>query len=181
MKYDEPRFKKGIPTLYKGINFRSRLEARCARLLDEMKLKREYESKAFVLENGKELWPDFFLPELNTWVETKGMITESDIEDFIDFSEEFGYEEVGAETGVVLLSNDEAVFLHGNFVFNDGTGAPDLEKLSLGKCSECGSYFFAGEEGSYHCRKCKAHNGCHDMVKREVGGLKDLINIIRGN
>ncbi len=51
--------KFAVPTVYNDIQFRSRFEARIAFWLDSLKIKWEYEGKAFVLKKGKLLWPDF--------------------------------------------------------------------------------------------------------------------------
>ncbi|MEN2464926.1 hypothetical protein [Ornithinibacillus sp. JPR2-1] len=87
---------KAIETIYKGYRFRSRLEARWAVFFDSLGIKWEYEPEGFELlltekdsdlfesqEDwqdlrkkwmGKTLYylPDFWLPDLNLWVEVKG-------------------------------------------------------------------------------------------------------------
>lgn len=52
--------------------FKSALEADFARFLKFFNLKYEYELKTFITENGA-YTPDFFLPELNLFVELKGV------------------------------------------------------------------------------------------------------------
>lgn len=59
------------PTEYKGIKFRSRLEARVAVFFDTCGIKWEYEPEA-IDADGSEYNPDFYLPETNDWVEVKG-------------------------------------------------------------------------------------------------------------
>jgi len=61
---------KCIPTKYNGYQFRSRLEARWAVFLDLMQIEWRYEHEGYQLDSG---WyvPDFFLPELNSWLEIK--------------------------------------------------------------------------------------------------------------
>ena len=64
---------KAIPTFYNGIRFRSRIEARWALFYDEIGVKWEYEKEGFDL--GKDIgWyvPDFYLHELDIWIEIKG-------------------------------------------------------------------------------------------------------------
>lgn len=70
---------KSIETKYNGYNFRSRLEARWAVFFDTIGIKYEYEQESFMSEYKYQLkgktacyLPDFFLPELNIWVEVKG-------------------------------------------------------------------------------------------------------------
>lgn len=62
---------KAIETRYSGCHFRSRLEARYAVLFDSLNIKWEYEPEGYNLDG---IWylPDFWLPEMQYWVEIKG-------------------------------------------------------------------------------------------------------------
>jgi len=60
------------PTLYRGDLFRSRLEAGWARTLDHLSIGWEYERHACRLPSGTRYLPDFWLPDLRTFVEVKG-------------------------------------------------------------------------------------------------------------
>ena len=62
---------KAIETEYAGYRFRSRLEARWAVFFETGHIKYEYEPQGFVLKNGSRYLPDFYLPELDTFVEVK--------------------------------------------------------------------------------------------------------------
>lgn len=68
---------KAIETRYKGYLFRSRLEARWAVFFDAVGIKWQYEPEGFETSAGWYL-PDFYLPELNMWVEVKGVMSEED-------------------------------------------------------------------------------------------------------
>lgn len=70
MKYN------AIPTIYKGVRFKSRLEADMAYLLDFLELSWQYEPQSFLLDNGVHYLPDFFLPQTKTWIECRGYDTE---------------------------------------------------------------------------------------------------------
>jgi hypothetical protein len=61
---------QAIPTEWKGVTFRSRLEARWAIYFDQLGLPYCYEQEGFDLPSGKYL-PDFWLPTLATFVEIK--------------------------------------------------------------------------------------------------------------
>jgi hypothetical protein len=77
---------KSIPTEYNGQMYKSRLEAKVAKFLDEnatefkdgqlVKVEIQYEPKNFLLENGLDYCPDFYLPQLNLWIEVKGSMPE---------------------------------------------------------------------------------------------------------
>ena len=61
-----------IQTEYRGRFFRSRLEARWAVFLDTLEVEWVYEREAYALRGGLAYLPDFWLPELDCWVEIKG-------------------------------------------------------------------------------------------------------------
>ncbi len=62
-----------IPEVYRGVRFRSRLEADWARSLDEHGIEWAYEPQGFRL--GAHLYlPDLWLPDLRTIVEVKGLL-----------------------------------------------------------------------------------------------------------
>lgn len=61
---------KPIETRYRGYRFRSRLEARWAVFFDALGVRWEYEKEGYELTEGRYL-PDFWLPELNLWLEIK--------------------------------------------------------------------------------------------------------------
>lgn len=60
----------GSPTRYKNIVFRSKLEARTAKIMDKYGVKWIYEPKRFILPECT-YKPDFYLPEFNIWLEVK--------------------------------------------------------------------------------------------------------------
>jgi hypothetical protein len=62
---------KAIETQYKGYRFRSRLEARWAVFFDALNLRWDYEKEGYEFSDGTKYLPDFYLPEMFTWVEIK--------------------------------------------------------------------------------------------------------------
>ena len=62
---------EATPTRYKGVRFRSRLEAQWAVFWDELGVKWEYEPLTFLLSDGKQYTPDFWIVDLALWVEIK--------------------------------------------------------------------------------------------------------------
>lgn len=82
---------KAIETRYKGYRFRSRLEARWAVFFDALGIEWQYEPEGF--ERTEPVWhetlgrvgekvirylPDFYLPQTDTWVEVKGVMSDED-------------------------------------------------------------------------------------------------------
>lgn len=64
---------KAIDTVYKGCRFRSRLEARWAVYFDCMGIAYEYEPEGFEFEDGTKYLPDFYLREIDAYVEIKSI------------------------------------------------------------------------------------------------------------
>lgn len=64
---------KVLPTIYNGVTYRSRTEARWARFLDELGVAFEYEAESFNLD-GSWYLPDFWVPAWNLYIEVKGEI-----------------------------------------------------------------------------------------------------------
>ena len=62
---------KPIETLYNGMRFRSRLEARWAVFFDALGMKYEYEPEGYALQNGSAYLPDFYLPTEGMFAEVK--------------------------------------------------------------------------------------------------------------
>lgn len=63
---------RAIQTRYNGHHFRSRLEARWAVLLDSLGVVWEYEREGYVLPDGTQYLPDFWLPREGIYLEIKG-------------------------------------------------------------------------------------------------------------
>lgn len=68
---DQPSI-EAVPTEYAGITFRSRLEADWAHTLTVNGITWTYEPETITLPSGTIYIPDFWLPELGTWIEVKG-------------------------------------------------------------------------------------------------------------
>lgn len=67
--------RKGIPTYYKGIKMRSRLETLWARVFDALEIKWQYEPTLDFPEEYRAQWlPDFFLFEIGVLVECKPVL-----------------------------------------------------------------------------------------------------------
>lgn len=62
---------QAIETVYKGYRFRSRLEARWAVYLDAMRVEWVYEPEGWVLADGTHYLIDFWLPDLDMYLEIK--------------------------------------------------------------------------------------------------------------
>lgn len=59
-------------TLYSMVQFRSRLEADWAASLHALNIEWKYEPRLVTLPSGEHYLPDFWLPQIGTWIEVKG-------------------------------------------------------------------------------------------------------------
>jgi hypothetical protein len=75
------------------VNFKSTYEYRLAKALNENKIKWQYETKRFKIlyteGKNKYYYPDFYLPEYDLWIETKGYWFEGQKEKFAKFQEQY--------------------------------------------------------------------------------------------
>lgn len=70
---------KAIPTIYKGIPFRSKLEAQWAKFFDAEGIAYIYEPEGYEFKDGTRYLPDFYLPDAHQFFEVKGVMSELDI------------------------------------------------------------------------------------------------------
>ena len=162
---------KAIETVYNGIRFRSRLEARWAVFFDTVGARYEYEPEGFILEDGTRYLPDFYLPDCDTWVEVKGRMTSEDerkIDLFRNALEAANYEG-GPDwpSGILvtvghILRENEFHLLNGwywnSFEFSIGWDGPYLPCV----CPVCGKFGF--EYDGRGARVCGAKH-CPDSDK----------------
>ena len=84
-------FTKGKITKYKGISFRSSWEAEFAKELDSYDYTWYFEQTRFVLSDGKLYVPDFYVDELDQFVEVKGYWWPKAKAKFEKFRQEYPY------------------------------------------------------------------------------------------
>jgi hypothetical protein len=175
----------GIKTEYKGIKMRSKFEAKFAYFLDKLNIKWVYEPKTFLLASGDFYKPDFYLTELNIWIETKGVIEEHNKQISYDFANE-------NKTTIILWAPNELI--HYEFVkFEGKIGEVWVDDIGIqfGFCSKCKRRFITSMLGDYKCTACLNHNGDHDITnliqKGELGfqfwnieHVNDFVKSIKG-
>lgn len=95
---EEKNIIKPIKTFYKGIEFRSRLEARWARFFDACGVRWDYEQEGYELGDGRRYLPDFLVHNVgiygsekkgiyfDIYFEVKGAMNQKDSEKIIAFS-----------------------------------------------------------------------------------------------
>jgi len=144
---------EAIPTIYKEIRFRSKLEASYAKTMDEYRIEWSYEVIGYDL-NGIRYLPDFWLPKINTFLEVKGplipgaekAVALAEAVNNPDFWNPKTLVVIGDESGNIILASD---------------GSPAL----FAQCEKCNKYWFMPLELSYICRNCGAWDGDHYIKK----------------
>lgn len=143
-----------MPTTYRGVQFRSMLEANWAATLDHYGIEWEYEPEYHVLESGTVYLPDFVLPELNTIIEAKGPHGER-----LNKTRELAAENPGVIViiGYPPLNRSLQPRIWDAYIqFRDAAGYD----ARLAKCPDCNAWQWMRAELSRRCRKCHAmHTG----------------------
>ena len=160
---------KAIPTTYKGITFRSKLEAKWAVVFDELGVKWRYEAEGYELPSGNRYLPDFLLECYGTrgdydcepfdlWVEVKGIMTESDAKKIREF-----VHNDGGEMNPVLILGDIPYPHSGYFPFEIDSYDPmngvniyqfnyetiDGDHFGAYPAAHNRRFYLMGDEGSY--------------------------------
>jgi len=168
-------------TLYNGYRFRSRTEARWAVFFDAIGIKYYYEHEDFMVRNRRYL-PDFYLPDLNCFVEVKGVFTEEEklicmqlcaitkkrvimlagVPDFTPF-EYYYYEDMerGVYIGEIKGTKRCVVFdfpKNGEVKIDNGLFYPEENRLWIGACPNEAEYFKSQVIGVSASRRARFEN-----------------------
>lgn len=143
---------RAVPTVHRGVQMRSHLEARWASVLDTAGIRWEYEPQVIPLGQARGKWlggylPDFWLPDQRIWLEVKGPHMER-IEKTRALARRLG------KDGLVLLGT--AV---GSARLVPAAGRPPQAEAEVGRC-DCGVTALgipaSGSQGRILCRACGA-------------------------
>lgn len=110
-----------IPTIYKGINLKSRMEAQCAVLFDKLGWHWKYEPFSFMLPSGIAYTPDFWSFDARSIIECRGYETDRSVrqlDDFVSLIETRGglpVAELGGTVNSFLIIGPEDVRLYTSF------------------------------------------------------------------
>jgi len=175
---------KAIPTKYRGVKFKSKLEASWAKWLDTKSIIWSYESEGASVNNEWYL-PDFWLPEIRTILEVKGMI--QGIKKAKRFYNALQRENIEYELNHLSEKEKNSSYRtnhqwaknyawgtpHKLFILG-GSPVPSFYTVdsnmeggyNLVQCRQCGKTSLTLEYGSWGCRACGNHEGKHDIRER---------------
>lgn len=149
-----------IPTVYNGIEFRSRLEAKWAAMFDQLGWSWEYEPidlKGYI--------PDFVLKwdHGHTICEVKPSTTIAGLHDAAPKIERSGWE---GEAMIVGASLEKRCIYRAIGILSDRQSWPYDPDPAWGwadaiqhRCRSCSSHSVHHESGGWHCRLCGAYDG----------------------
>lgn len=148
--------KWSIPTTYNGVLYRSKLEADWSRFFDRHRMKYAYESEGFDLGG---LWylPDFYLPEIKTFVEVKGALDDE------DEAKLFALARAAAPKGIMVIlaeapAGERYRLVHPTpqeFEMSGPEPGPYLDdEVALALCARCNTWYFVETMQSWHCVAC---------------------------
>lgn len=149
---------KAIPTTYHGIEFRSKLEAKYAQAFDRLGIVWEYEGHGFRFDDGTCYCPDFYMPEIDTYFEVKGVLDDESKRKIELLSNEGKRVVVGMPNGTlkyygVLWPSSE-----------DYKDTPSTDEGIVSGCAECGKTFILPCSGEFTCACCGAYDGDHHLT-----------------
>ena len=160
---------KAIPTVYGGVQFKSRMEAQCALLFDRFSVKWRYEPESYLLPSGINFMPDFYLYDLHTYFECRGYHTERSDAQVCEFGELIvSAEAFRLSKFICLQENNIQVYKRPLECALDG--------LLLVYCDCCRLWIFLGL-GESCCSRCRSHGcsvSCAAVISARAG--KILIN-----
>ena len=156
---------------YDGVTFRSTLEADWAATLNFLRIQWQYEPEAFTLPSGTRYRPDFYLPEIATWLEVKGPHNER-LEKTLEFARAvFNRPECTCDTLVCEIDGEVCCYEEQLVVVGRAPirGKADWKLIdfvardegTLQHCSNCGKFFWYGG-GAFGCRAHRRHSGGDD-------------------
>ena len=125
---------KPIETKYNGLLFRSRLEARWAIFFDSLGLCYDYEPEGFDLGEHSYYLPDFWLPDIETWIEIKPRGWWGDRDKYDALQEASGHR-------VVILAGSPGIIVDPYDSRNSYTGlVPCDQPYFWCQCWYCGNF-----------------------------------------
>lgn len=176
---------EAIPTVYRGVQMRSRAEADMARLLDLLKIKWQYESTSVLLPDGQHYRPDFILPPDNemspaSWIEVRGYLGADSIRQINAVARNVAAGNLACRT-FVCVTNEEligpncATFIGTReYVFRGGCDT----RWHMQMCRSCGAArpAIGGFLFDLTCRRCHSERS-EDFAVKIVNGYVSIANL----
>lgn len=162
-----------IPTVYRGIKFRSKLEAKYARAFDILGISWTYEEVNFMFDDGTCYAPDFYMPEIDTFFEVKGVMDEESKRKVEQLAKLGNRVVVGLPDGSIKMANGSSTGVYVCIPVNERKDSDLWTDVYMSVCDKCETFFFYDGIGSYECTACGEHDGDHHL--RHVEPFDNLL------
>lgn len=161
---------KAIPTTYRGIEFRSKLEAKYAQAFDRLGIVWEYEGHGFAFDDGTWYCPDFYMPEIGTYFEVKGVMDDASARKLRLLANEV----LPLHKRVVIGHADGSIDVYQDWYGAIGDPSPEAQEVAgdwksekpecgvVTRC-DCGKAFFFAMSDSFKCPACGEYDGDHHL------------------
>jgi hypothetical protein len=156
---------KAIPREYKGVEYRSTTESKVAEIFDKYGTKFIYEPEGYSL-NGMLYIPDFYLPEIKTFVEVKGP-TNSDLSKpkaLLESLRESLTEDEKRDWWWLPKYMVVIIYSDGHFISacdsgEQGNAKQMSDQLCFATCFKCNKKYFVHSCRGYNCKACGHYEG----------------------
>jgi hypothetical protein len=173
--------RRSIATRYKGILFRSKLEADWARAFDALGVEWQYEVEGRYFGDVFYL-PDFYLPRSHQYVEVKGEWTPPDVrkaDAMVRHLEPRAHVGQYGDTDVVLVAANPGGDFYGFSRILDYEDFTDFllthsHRLKLAQCDECAGWWFFDEEAGWQCHCCGSRAGFRQLLDSPLVGWPNV-------
>lgn len=153
-----------VPIAYSGVQFRSTLEGDWAATLNHYGMEWEYEPWTLRLPSGATYMPDFWLPQLKTFIEVKGahMLR---VDKPRELAREVNHDEIIVLLGFAPVNRAMQPYMWDPYL---QWGDPLRYDTRLAKCPACSGWQWMRAELSRRCRLC---NALHEGVLAKAGEM----------
>ena len=162
-----------IETWYNGTLYKSRLEAKWAVFMTLIGVKFQYEPEGYALSDGVWYLPDFWLPDMECWIEIKGQIpTEEEqrkMELLVEDSQKNGYIFYGELPNYAfdyMWESDSAYVWKPEWIKEYGIGICFDHGHVFCQCPQCGKIGI-----QYMGRVERLACSCYDADKEKCFGI----------
>ncbi len=157
--------RRSIPTIYKNIRFRSKLEADWARAFDALGVEWKYESEGHYFGDVFYL-PDFYLPQSRQYIEVKAVFEPNDVRKIRALLKHLPprkYTEEDQPDIPLIACMPNGVFYGWSRSAKTIDWFAFLTKAAVGvelaKCSTCGGWWFMASDWGWNCQCCGKQGG----------------------
>lgn len=167
---------KAIPTEFKGVIYRSRLEGDMALLLDRLRIPFEYEPRSFLLKGGVHYRPDFAIHGGLGFIEVRGYRSEDGDRQLVQFAESVFRGEHGNLT-YAAIETSEWLSLYAQFYDAAPRAPTPMHRAALmdhgwefRRCAECRAWgpFCPGRCRCVACGSTPAQDGNENWLQIEI-------------